>query len=313
MKLQYAFLCELVELTERNSFNVYGGGIAAIRFKKLPDHQPLALVLCVEYNLLQESGNHDIEIRFIDGKGADVMTPEKFDGVFANDCNLYHMKFEFTPTFYQHEEHNVIIMINGVEIASIPVEILPAETSRLEPNLMDARVKREGDATSYNNYGKWRDDSRTILRGLLDTEEMKEFKSRLQHNDVCLVKRCADSLALTLLNFMTNDALELYFNVYKNDNSLCYISKGWSDLGFRVGELIEIDKNIPDFKERFAKIFNICSGNLIAVKVTRAKSGNVELGLEIGLYQDGFNEKVLRKAIDSIQDSLQKIRLLLNR
>jgi hypothetical protein len=35
------------------------------------------------------------------------------------------------------------------------------------------------------------------------------------------------------------------------------------------------------------------------------------LSLEIGIYQQGFNEEVLREAIDSLEDSLQGIRITL--
>ena len=77
MRVQCVFLCDLVEITDQNLFNVYGGGITAVRFQELPDTQPIAMALCVEYNLLQESGKHTIEIRVVDGSGADIMEPEK--------------------------------------------------------------------------------------------------------------------------------------------------------------------------------------------------------------------------------------------
>jgi len=134
-----------------------------------------------------------------------------------------------------------------------------------------------------------------------------------QEDDIKLVKEYASKLGLTLIRFQTNDVLELYFDIcqYVDEKSMCYISKGWDDPGYRIGECVTIDKDTLDFKEKFYKILNICSDNLIAVKVTLLKDNKVELNLQIGIYQDGFNEKVLHETLDALGDSLQRIRVLL--
>ena len=142
------------------------------------------------------------------------------------------------------------------------------------------------------------------------------IRSRLKHHqeeDIKLVNKYAGKLGLKLKEFHLNDELELYFDVFRGNDlkSICYISRGWDDPGYRVGESIIIDKNILEFKEKFYKIINICADNLIAVKVSPLKDDKVQLDIQIGIYHDGFNEKVLSEAISSLGDSLQKIGQLL--
>src|ERR1039457_577817 len=48
----------------------------------------------------------------------------------------------------------------------------------------------------------------------------------------------AKSAKLRLSDFHINKDLGLYFNVYRGRQFLGYISKGWSDPGFRLGEIV---------------------------------------------------------------------------
>ena len=308
MKIQYAFLCDSVKITDRGLFNVYGGGMTAICFKKLPDKQPIMLVLSIEYNPAKESGDHAIMIKVIDSNGNDRIEPEKFNTCFADDYNLYLLKCDLTSTFEKYEPHSVVATIDGAEIVSIPLDILPARKPVLKDDTIKARFKIDDHSASYGNDGNW--TAGDSMDDLFNTEEIKEHKERLQHDRICAVKKCADELELTLLGFLTNEALELYYNVYKDNDPVCYISKGWGDPGFRIGELIEIDRSIPDFKEKFCHIFKICSSNLVSINVSHAKSDKVELNLAIGVYEKGFNGEVLREALDSLQGSLRQIRPL---
>lgn len=132
-----------------------------------------------------------------------------------------------------------------------------------------------------------------------------------QRKNIKLVKRCVKDLGLNVKGFMSNDVLELYFDVYKNDKSICYISKGWQDPGFRVGEFIEIDKVVPGFKEKFYEIFRICSKDLISVSVSEIRDKFVGMSLEIGIYRDGLNAKVLKNATETLEQVLKNISKIL--
>lgn len=141
--------------------------------------------------------------------------------------------------------------------------------------------------------------------------KLTEHQKSMQEEDRRLAEKCAIKVGVELKGFETNDILELYFTVFRGEESICYISKGWGDPGFRLGEYLEIDKNIPDFKNKFYKMLKICTKNIIAVDVSTPKPGKVGLNLQIGLYQNGFNDEVLYEALDSLEESLQKIRQLL--
>lgn len=72
-------------------------------------------------------------------------------------------------------------------------------------------------------------------------------------------------------------------------------------------ELIELDKAVPDFKERFYEIFRICSGRLINIGLQKQKEESLALALEIGIYKNGFNARVFKEAIKNLTDALAEI------
>ena len=124
------------------------------------------------------------------------------------------------------------------------------------------------------------------------------------------VQTCA--LPIYLERFLSSERLELYFDILKKDKSVGYISKGWADPGFRIGEYFEMDKDDPSFKEKFFKVFRACSTNLVSVGVLEKIPGVPGISLEIGIYKDGFNEKVLKEAVDTLEETMDKIRQALD-
>ena len=144
----------------------------------------------------------------------------------------------------------------------------------------------------------------------------KDKLKQRQEEDIKLVKKYVGMFSkpgLELKEFQTDDNYEFYFDVFRELNllSICYISRGWDEPAYKIGESINISKDILESKEKFYKILDICSDNLVSIKVSPLKDNNVQLDLQIGIYPDGFNEKVLRKALDSLEDSLRKVRQLL--
>jgi hypothetical protein len=132
-----------------------------------------------------------------------------------------------------------------------------------------------------------------------------------QQKNIKLLEACARKLNLEFKSSDSNYNLELYFDIYKNSQNICYVYKGWDDPGFRVGELIELDKSKSDFKERFYDIFRICSERLITISLQNQGKSTLTICLEIGIYKSGFNGKVFKEAIKTLQDALSKIRSLL--
>jgi len=58
-----------------------------------------------------------------------------------------------------------------------------------------------------------------------------------------LVERTAKECGLRLSRFLTNKDLELYYDLKQGRHDVGYISKGWNDPGFRVGDLFYIPNN----------------------------------------------------------------------
>jgi hypothetical protein len=57
-----------------------------------------------------------------------------------------------------------------------------------------------------------------------------------------IVEQIAKECGLRLSDFQANEHLELYYNLKQGRHDVGYISKGWTDPGFRVGDVIEVPK-----------------------------------------------------------------------
>src|SRR3989338_6015839 len=170
------------------------------------------------------------------------------------------------------------------------------------------RFFREGDSNKKrDNLKVW------LSKQKFSEEEIVNLLERelAQRKNIKLVKRCVKDIGLAVNGFVSNDVLELYFDVYKNNKSICYISKGWQDPGFRVGEFIEIDKTVSSFKEKFYKIFQICSKDLISVSVSETRGESVGMSLEMGIYSDELNANVLKNATETLEQVFKNISTIL--
>ena len=146
-----------------------------------------------------------------------------------------------------------------------------------------------------------------------EKEIIRLLEEALNHyKDVKLVKDSAKKLGLRLRQLEENEKLELYFDVFKDGRTICCIYKGWGDSGFRVSEHLAINKTTPGFKDKFYEIFRICSKNLVNVAITKQEGNSIWLSFEIGIYKDGFNEKVLKEAISDFEDAMNKVKDLLD-
>jgi len=132
-----------------------------------------------------------------------------------------------------------------------------------------------------------------------------------QIRSITLVKDCARKSKLKLKKFITDEQLEVYFDVYRRDKNICFLAKGWDDPGFRIGEIIKLDKNDPNFKKNFYRIFGICSKELISLGFFKQNKDYLWLSLGIGIYYDGFNEKVLKDAAATLKSATDKIKSFL--
>lgn len=159
---------------------------------------------------------------------------------------------------------------------------------------------------AFSSGDEHRKDGRTEIR-----YSKKAFLG--QENNIQKVKKIAEKAGFQLLDFRTNRALELFFNIYQHKETFCYISKGWEDPGFRIGEAIVLNKNHRFFKEIFYDIFRICSRNLISLAVLNERGPNsITLSLETAIYKGGFDQRAFKQTVINLKETLEKIRPLLN-
>ena len=121
----------------------------------------------------------------------------------------------------------------------------------------------------------------------------------------------ARECGLTLAGFLTNDALELYYDIKRGRHDMGYFSKGWEDPGFRIGELVEIDPWEADIlKANTPHIIRFCATNGIAMTVQETPT-TITIQLDGVIYSEGFNRDTFEKTLDSLNACVEKIRTLI--
>ena len=121
----------------------------------------------------------------------------------------------------------------------------------------------------------------------------------------------ARECGLTLAGFLTNDALELYYDIKRGRHDLGYIAKGWEDPGFRIGDLMGIGWWDADVvKANTTQIMHVCATNGIGITI-QERPLTIELQLDGVIYSNGFNRETLRQTLDSLNACVGKIESLI--
>ena len=132
-----------------------------------------------------------------------------------------------------------------------------------------------------------------------------------QIKDVKMIEQSANNLGLELTDFLSNRALELFYEIKKEDRHICVIYKGWDDPGFRLSEILTCHpKNVELIQENIGKASQTCANEGITFHVDVSSEG---LGIElaINIYQEGFNTGVLKEAVKTLEYTVNKIKEML--
>lgn len=106
--------------------------------------------------------------------------------------------------------------------------------------------------------------------------------------------------------FQANDDLELYFNIIRNHHDVGYISKGWDDPGFRIGDVIEIEQaSAKIYVPHFPEIHNYCATNGIVMTV-KEREGGYSMAMDGVIYSEGFNKGTLMKTLNTLAECVEK-------
>ena len=126
-----------------------------------------------------------------------------------------------------------------------------------------------------------------------------------------MVEKIAKECGLKLSRFLTNDDLELYYDLKRGRHDVGYISKGWEDPGFRIGDLIEIEKWKTDsFKANAYEILRFCATNGIVMTVEETKD-TITLQMEGVIYSEGFNKETFLKTLETLNECIERAETLI--
>jgi hypothetical protein len=128
-----------------------------------------------------------------------------------------------------------------------------------------------------------------------------------------LVEETAKECGLRLSGFLTDDALELYYDLKQGRHEVGYISKGWDDPGFRIGEIVEIEKRkLASLKEHAFELLKFCATNGVTMTIEDRKD-SIEIQMSSVIYSDGFNKKVFEQTLHHLNLCVEKAEDLIGR
>ncbi len=165
-----------------------------------------------------------------------------------------------------------------------------------------------------NNGNSLRDRIFEVLRNSRTTAEenltaLLQCAAHIRNRIV--VEHTAKECGLRLSGFQANNDLELYYDLKQGRHDVGYISKGWNDPGFRVGDLVEVPKaNIPALKVHIYALLKFCATRGVVVTIEE-QPDVVEIQMDSVIYSDGFNKKVFEQVLHYLCVCVEKAKELI--
>jgi hypothetical protein len=143
-------------------------------------------------------------------------------------------------------------------------------------------------------------------------QDLKVLSQCASHiRNTTLVEKTAKARRLKLSGFLVTDVLELYYDLKSGQQDVGYISKGWEDPGFRIGDMIVVPKSkAAQFKATVREIRKFCATNGIVMTVKRTKD-SIEIQMDGVIYSEGFNKKTFMNTLDTLRECVSKARSLI--
>lgn len=111
-----------------------------------------------------------------------------------------------------------------------------------------------------------------------------------------MVRACG----MTASGFLSNEHLELYYDLKQGRHAVGYVSKGWDDPGFRIGEIVEVPKwQIADMEEHLCALIEFCTVQGVTITVTE-NDASIELQLEAVVYSEGMRREVFEQVVHHV-------------
>ena len=126
-----------------------------------------------------------------------------------------------------------------------------------------------------------------------------QFENRTIVETAVLVSGCSAT------DFLWNEELELYYGIAKNGEEVAFISKGWDDPGFRLGELVTVSE---DRLGRLDDVKNFCNTNGIVMSFQENEESDYEVMLEQVIYCTGFDGRTFAQALSTLIECSDKLK-----
>ena len=121
-----------------------------------------------------------------------------------------------------------------------------------------------------------------------------------------MIEGIGKECGVKLSGFLANEHLELYYNVKQGRHDVGYISKGWDEPGFRIGDIVEVPKwKIADTKEHVYALLEFCATRGVIVTIEE-KEKFIEIQLNSVIYIEGLNKRVLEQVLHYLQVCVEK-------
>ena len=134
----------------------------------------------------------------------------------------------------------------------------------------------------------------------------RKVQSANRHLVVATLEQCGFQTG----GFNTNEHMELFYDIETwEKRTVGYISKGWEDPGFRVGDVIKVPMHrLKAKKELLPMLMNHCATRGVAMTGEKLNRDAFEFHLDSVIYSEGFNQKVLAQVVECLSECAEIVR-----
>lgn len=126
-----------------------------------------------------------------------------------------------------------------------------------------------------------------------------QFENRVKVTTAVTVSGC------TATSFLWNENLEIYCDIERDGEGVAFISKGWDEPGFRLGEIVTVSGGKAgrlDDAKRF------CDANGVVMSVQVNEASDYEVALEQVIYSTGFDGRTFAQALSALIKCSEKLK-----
>ena len=142
-----------------------------------------------------------------------------------------------------------------------------------------------------------------------EAEQMLQQCVDYYHNQR-LIQRCANELGLELARGTANATLQVYYDIQRNGGDWGYISRGWDEPGFRVGQALDVPNDkLPEFRSHSERIIQALAARGIVITIeSKHEAALTQLHLTLNLPDAGFNPNTLIDSLTNLFEATQQIK-----